>query len=117
MITLLTWIVIILAIITIVRMVRVLELVSELGGEKEEKITDSDNKLHAKLLLIFLFVCLGGMTYFTIDAKKYLLPIAASKHGVLTDDYLYWNFVLIIFVFFITQILLFGYGWKYRYRE
>jgi len=117
MITLLVWIVIILAIITIVRTVRVLELVSALNGEKEEKITDSDNKFNAKMLLIFLFVGLGGMTYFTLDAKKYLLPLAASQHGVLTDSYLYWNFALIIVVFFITQILLFGYGWKYRHRE
>jgi cytochrome c oxidase subunit II len=115
--TLLVLIVVILAIITIVRAVRILELAAELGGEKEEKITESDNKFNAKMLLIFLFVGLGGMVYFTIDAKKYLLPQAATIHGVLTDKYLYWNFVLIIIVFFITQVLLFWYGYKYRYRE
>jgi cytochrome c oxidase subunit II len=60
---------------------------------------------------------LGGMTYFTIDAKKYLLPKAATIHGALTDSYLYWNFALIIVIFIITQILLFGYGYKYRHRE
>jgi cytochrome c oxidase subunit II len=117
MMTLLIWIVVILAIITIVRAVRILELAAELGGEKEEKITESDNKFNAKMLLIFLFVGLGGMTYFTIDAKKYLLPTAATIHGALTDSYLYLNFALIIVVFIITQILLFWYGYKYRHRE
>jgi cytochrome c oxidase subunit II len=117
MMSLLILIVSVLAIITIVRAVRILELVSDLSGEKEEKITESDNKFNAKLLLIFLFVGLGGMVYFTLDAKKYLLPVAASEHGVLTDNYLNWNFALIIVVFFITQILLFWYGYRYRHRE
>ncbi len=116
MVTLLIWIVVILAIVTAVRAVRILELVNELGGKHEEKVTEKDNKLQAMLLMVFLFVGLAGMTYFTIDAKKYLLPIAASKHGVLTDDYLYINFAIIIVVFVITQFLLFGYGWKYRFR-
>jgi cytochrome c oxidase subunit 2 len=115
--TLLIWIVVILAIITIVRSVRILELVSELSGETEEVITDSDNKFNGKLLIAFLVIGLLGMIYFTIDAKKYLLPVAASEHGVLTDDFLYINFAIIIIVFFITQVLLFWYGYKYRHRE
>src|ERR1041385_6697180 len=102
MLTLLIWIVVILAVITIVRAIRILELVDILGDRHEEdEITESDNKMQANLLLAFLFVGLGGMTYFTLDAKKYLLPIAASKHGVLTDNYLYINFAIIIVVFFI----------------
>jgi cytochrome c oxidase subunit II len=115
--TLLVLIVTVLAIVTIVRAVRILELSAILGGEREEKITESDNKFNAKMLMIFLFVGLGGMTYFTIDARKYLLPQAATIHGALTDSYLYMNFALIIVIFIITQILLFWYGYKYRYRE
>jgi cytochrome c oxidase subunit 2 len=115
--TLLVLIVVVLAIITVARAVRIIELSAVLGGEKEEKITESDNKFNAKMLLVFLFVGLGGMTYFTLDAKKYLLPVAATKHGALTDSYLNFNFALIIVVFFITQILLFWFGYKYRHRE
>jgi cytochrome c oxidase subunit 2 len=114
---LLVLIVTVLAIITIVRAVKILELSAILGGEKEEKITEGDNKFNAKMLLVFLFVGLGGMTYFTIDAKKYLLPKAATIHGALTDSYLYMNFALIIVIFFITQVLLFWFGYKYRHRE
>ncbi len=116
MTSLLTWIVVILAIIAIVRVVRILELVGVLSGDKEE-VTDGDNKFNAWMMMIFLFVGLGGMVYFTLDAKKYLLPVAASKHGVITDHLLNINFLLIVVIFFITQILLFGFAYKYKYKK
>jgi len=114
--SLLIWIVVVLAIITIVRVVRILELVSVLGGDKEE-VTDGDNKFNAWMMMIFLFVGLGGMVYFTLDAKKYLLPVSASTQGVITDQLLNINFLLIIVIFFITQILLFGFAYKYKYKK
>jgi cytochrome c oxidase subunit 2 len=116
MTTLLVWIVIILAIITIVRVVRILELVGVLSGDKEE-ITDRDNKFNAWMMMVFLFVGLGGMIYFTLDAKKYLLPVSASKHGVVTDHLLNINFLIIVIVFFITQILLFVFAFKYKHKK
>ncbi len=116
--TLLVWIVIILAVITVVRAVRILEMVNELGGDShEDEITEKDNNFNGKLLIWFLVIGLGGMLYFTIDAKRYLLPVSASKHGVLTDAYLNQNFALIGIVFIITQILLFWYGYKYRHKK
>ncbi len=114
MINLLTLVVIILALVTVWRLIRVLELVRDLRGD-EDPITDQDNKFNGRMSILFLIVGFAGMIYFTIDAKKYLLPIAASKHGVLTDNYLYINFALIAFVFFITQFLLFYYAWKYKH--
>src|SRR5436190_13232473 len=98
MMSLLIWIVVILAVIAIVRVVRILELVGVLSGDREE-ITDRDNKFNGWMMLIFLFVGLGGMVYFTLDAKKYLLPVAASTHGVITDKLLNINFLIIIVVF------------------
>lgn len=116
MIKLLTLLVIAFAAVTIWRLMRVLELVRDLRGE-DEHITPQDNRRNANMFLGFMIVLFAGMIYFTIDAKKYLLPVAASKHGVLTDNYLYINFAIIIVVFFITQILLFYFAWKYRHRE
>lgn len=116
MIKLLILIVTVLALITIWRLIRVLELVRELRGD-DEQITDSDNRVNGRLLLWFLILGMAGMTYFTLDAKKYILPVAASKHGELTDSYLYFNFALIIFVFFVTQILLFYFAWKYKHKK
>src|SRR4051812_31397132 len=116
MINLLTLIVVVLAVLTFWRLIRGVELVRDLRGE-EEYITDRDNWVNGLGFIIFMIVGFAGMIYFTLDAKKYLLPVAASKHGVLTDDYLFINFALIIVVFFITQFLLFWYAWKYRYKK
>ena len=118
MINLLILLTIVLALITGWRLMRVLELVRDLrDDEEDDHITTGDNKFNGLMSLIFLVVCFVGMIYFTIDAKKYLLPVAASKHGVLTDAYLYQNFALIIVVFFITQTLLFYYAWKYQHKK
>lgn len=116
MITLLTYIVIVLAVLTVWRLIRVMELVRDLRGD-EEHITTKDNLYNGRLSVIFMIACFIGMIFFTIDAKKYLLPVAASKNGVLTDNFLYLNFALITVVFFITQFLLFWYCYKYRYKE
>jgi len=116
MINLLILIVVVLAVITVWRLLRVMELVREIRGE-EEYITNSDNLLNGRLLVAFLFIGLGGMLFFTLDAKKYLLPVAASKHGALTDSYFYFNIGLISVVFFICQILLFWFAYRYRHRK
>ncbi len=116
MINLLTYVVIVLAALTLWRLIRVMELVRDLKGE-EEAITHKDNLFNGRMSVIFMVVCFIGMIYFTIDAKKYLLPVAASKHGVLVDNYLYLNFGLICVVFFICQFLLFWYCYKYRHKK
>lgn len=113
---LLILIVVLLAVLTIWRIIRVLELVRDLRGE-EEYMNDNDSKKNGIYFIIFLLLGLVGMAYFTLDAKKYLLPVAASEHGVLTDNYLNLNFMIIIVVFIITQVLLFGFAYKYRHRK
>ena len=116
MINLLTFVVVILVAVTLWRLIRVMELVRDLRGE-EEVVSDQDNLFNGRMSVIFMIVCFIGMIWFTIDAKKYLLPVAASKHGVLTDWYLNVNFAMITVVFFITQFLLFWYAYKYRHKK
>lgn len=93
-----------------------MELVRDLRGE-EDHISHKDNLFNGRMAVIFMVACFVSMVYFTIDAKKYLLPVSASKHGVLTDNYMYMNFALITVVFFITQFLLFYYCFKYRHKK
>ena len=116
MVNLLILIVVLLAALTIWRLVRVMELVRDLRDD-DEHITDQDNLFNGRMSVIFMVVCFVGMIFFTIDAKKYLLPLSASKHGVLTDNFLYINYALIAVVFFITQFLLFWYLYKYRHKQ
>ena len=114
---LLTLVVVVLAIIAIVRVVRVMELSTELSGEDDSIITRKDNRFNGVLMIVFLVIGVGAMVYFTLDAKKYLLPVSASKHGVITDKLLDVNWILLIVVFLITQFLLFYYSFKYYHKK
>ena len=78
MINLLTYIVVALAAITLWRLIRVMELVRDLRGEEEAQITDKDNLYNGRMAVIFMVVCFVGMIFFTIDAKKYLLPVCSK---------------------------------------
>jgi cytochrome c oxidase subunit 2 len=115
MIKLLTLVVIVLAILTVVRLVKVLELVNALNDEKEE-ITESDNKFNSWMMLIFGALGLFLATYTTIHFQKYMLPVSATKHGVVTDSLLHASFFIIGIMFFVTNILLFYFSYKYRHR-
>lgn len=117
MINLLIFIVVVLAVIAIMRVVRVVELANELSGEDVNDITRKDNQFNGIMMMAFLILGIGAMVYFTLDAKKYLLPISASKHGVVTDQLLDVNWILLIFVFLITQFLLFYYSFRYNHRK
>jgi len=117
MINLLIFIVAVLAVIAIMRVVRVLELTNELSGEDESIITKKDNQYNGILMIVFLILGVGAMVYFTLDAKKYLLPISASKHGVIIDKLLDVNWLLLVVVFLITQFLLFYYAFRYNHRK
>src|SRR6187401_322169 len=115
MIKLLTLIVVALAIIAIVRLVRVLELVNALNDEKEE-INEADNKFNSWMMLIFGGVGMFLAAYLTYDYQRLLLPVSATKHGVITDQLLSVSFIVIGVVFFITNILLFYFSFRYRHR-
>ncbi|HLG35135.1 MAG TPA: cytochrome c oxidase subunit II [Bacteroidia bacterium] len=117
MINLLILIVTVLAIIAIIRVIRVLELANELSGEDVSVITKKDNQFNGIMMMVFLILGVGAMIYFTLDAKKYLLPISASKHGVIVDKLLDVNWILLIVVFLITQFLLFYFSYRYNHRK
>jgi cytochrome c oxidase subunit 2 len=117
MISLLTFIVVVLVIIAVVRVVRVMELATELSGEDDSVINRSDNRFNGVMMMVFLVLGVSAMVYFTLDAKKYLLPLSASKHGVITDKLLDVNWILLVVVFLITQFLLFFYAFRYHHRK
>ena len=118
MINLLITIVAILAVLAIVQIVRIVELSAQISGEKDETETiKKDGNMNAIFMMVFLVGELFFMIYQTFRYKKFILPEPASLQGVITDRMLYIIFALIIFVFFVTQILLFFYTYKYKFNK
>jgi cytochrome c oxidase subunit 2 len=75
------------------------------------------NSLMAVICLVFLLVGLYGAYWsFTVQGSM-TLPEAASAHGVKVDEMFTVTTVLTMIVFFITQILLFGFLFKYRHSS
>jgi len=95
----------------------IFDLVSIFKGEKDE-YKDS-NKLNAYLLLAFMIVFLVAIVWSGLSYKKYFLSTlgSASEHGEMIDSMfnqtLFWTGL----IFFITQIALFWFAFKYRKRE
>ncbi len=88
------------------------EYVAVLRGE--EKARKQTNKINAFLLLTFLIVGLIGVFYCNEKLKGKILGAPASDHGVHIDTMLYITLGLTGIVFFITQIALFWFSFKYQ---
>jgi cytochrome c oxidase subunit II len=106
-----------LSIFVMVRLMNIVQLAAELSGESEEAEMKRDNKINGVMLVAFMVVGSVVMIYMTLRYNKFMLPVAASEHGVETDNLLNWNFAVIGVVFFITQIALFWFAYKYRFSK
>jgi cytochrome c oxidase subunit 2 len=117
MIKFLVYVAIILTVIAIGYLARVFELASKLKGSKPHEVTDRDNKLMSRIMLIWLIALFVFVIW---NLKKYvplLLPESASEHGVEMDALFNFNWAIIFFVFAITQALLFFFAYKYYGRK
>jgi cytochrome c oxidase subunit II len=104
-------------ILVLVRLADVARLASRLSGEKDETEQDKDNRFNGAMLLGFLWVGLILMIYMMIRYNKFMLPVSASEHGVQIDKLMNINWMVLLAVFFLTQVLLFTFAFKYRYNK
>lgn len=88
------------------------EYVAVLRGE--DKTRKQTNKINAFLLLVFLIAGLIGVFYCNERLKGKILGESASVQGEHIDRMLYITIVITGIVFFITQILLFWFAYKYQ---
>jgi len=95
----------------------VAQLASVLSDEDEEEEQKRHNSMNSLGLMIFMVVGLALMVYMTIKYQPFMLPEAASAHGVKTDFLLNINFAVIGIVFFITQIMMFWFVYKYQHSK
>lgn len=96
---------------------RATEFVSVIQGE--ERTRKQSNRINAWLLLIFLIAGLFGVywTHHTLGDKILKLGSAASDHGLKVDQMIKYTLIATGIVFFVTQILLFWYSFKYQEKE
>ena len=80
----------------------------------EEKSRKQTNKLNAFMLLVFLIAGMIGVYYCNERLKGKILGAPASDHGVHIDNMLYITIAITGIVFFITQIILFWFSYKYQ---
>jgi cytochrome c oxidase subunit 2 len=111
---LLTILIIVLAVLALAQIVRVFELSSEIRKEDAVASQQRDNDINGKLLLVFLFLMLGSFVWMTIHWWDVMLPKPGSAHGEDIDSLMNLTMLVIIAVFFVTQPLIFYFGYKYR---
>jgi len=80
----------------------------------EEKSRKQTNKVNAFLLLVFLIGGMIGVYYCNERLKGKILGAPASDHGVNIDTMLYITIAITGVVFFVTQVVLFWFSFKYQ---
>lgn len=76
------------------------------------------NKINAWLMLVFLGAGLiGALWEFGAHGKHILIKNAASEHGAAIDSMMVTTLIITGFVFFVTQIVLFWFAFRYQKRE
>lgn len=104
---------VVLGVIAIAQLVRVYELSAKLRKEGEHETNSRDNKLNARLMLVFMGFLFIGFIYLMSKFGWTGRGEAASVHGHQLDWLLNLNFIIIIVVFFLTNTLLFAFAYKY----
>ncbi len=115
--TLLYILAIVLLCIALNQLFRVIDLSRLLRTDKEYIATEQDNRLHARLLFLFLFVFMGFCLWNLKEYGYKALPKSASEHGDKIDALMNANLYLITFVFVVTNAFLFWFAYKYYGRK
>jgi len=110
---LLILLIVIVGAVALAQLVRLYELASKMRKHGEHDIQDRDNFLNARLMLVFNAFQFGGLIWLMLKYGWTGRGPAASIEGESTDWLLNLNFAIILFVFFLTNFLLFFFAFKY----
>lgn len=102
--------------VAIAKVLKAKELVDGLKDPNAEPVTSAEIKTNALGLLAFGIVLFALLVAQIVGWQKFMLPSSASVHGEEIDTLMQITMILILSVFFITQALLFWFGFKYYYR-
>lgn len=108
---------IVLVVVILFLVFRIATLVGVLKGTDKKFGGGQSNKINGLLMMVFLVVSGVVLTWYAYTKyDQYTLPVA-SEHGVITDNLFIVTTVITGIVFFITQVLLFYFPWRYQYKE
>src|SRR4051812_31380840 len=85
------------------QLLRIIELSRSLKKTKEWQITNTDNNMMGKIMLVFMILFFG---FFFWQVNRWIdrsLPPSASEHGVLIDQLWDANIYLITVIFLLTN--------------
>lgn len=109
--------IVVLIFIVIFQISKASEYVSILKGEEKSK--KQDNKINGFLMMVFLIAGLIGVWY----CNKLYYPLSTLDHGAASIegkniDTMIWVTIIVTgIVFFITQILLFWFAFRYQHND
>lgn len=78
---------------------------------------ERENNMNAWMMLIFGVVYFASVIYMVIKFQPQMLPVSASEHGVIIDNLMTLNWIILFIVFFATHALLFYFGYKYKFSK
>ena len=107
----------VLLIIAVHQLMRVIELSREFKKTKEWEISDNDNNFNGKLMLVFGIVFIAFFFWQADRWNDNSLPGAASVHGLKIDALWDYNMYLVVFVFVVTNAVLFYFAYKYKGKK
>lgn len=107
--------VIVLVFVVIFQIAKASEYVGILKGEENSR--KQSNKVNGFLMVVFLILGLIGVYWCNEILKGRILGESASIEGEKVDEMLYLTIAITGIVFFITQILLFWFSYKYQERD
>ena len=107
---------IVVACVAVVKVLKAKELVDALKDPESEPISSTEIRTNALGWLVFGIVLFVMAFVQMIVFDKYMLPSAASVHGEDIDQLMKITMILIMSVFFLTQGLLFWFGFKYYFK-
>ncbi len=103
--------------VLIIGLVYKISIMIAVAKGKKEGPESGSNNVNGILMLLFLIVfgALGWISaYLYFD--DYNIPVA-SEHGSVTDTLFWWTMAITGLAFVITQVLLFYFAFKYRYKK
>lgn len=103
--------------ISVIWMVYRIQTLITVAKGSDKKIANTSNKVNAAMGMVFLIGSLILMFWYSIkEFDNYQMPIA-SEHGIVTDRLFWITMAVTGFIFILTHILLFWFGYRYQYKE